>query len=109
MIINKTQIAKDGGVSRSSLYYRPKQRIKDEKLKSLILETWKDPTYAAYGHKRLYPHLHLGKKKVLRIMRLYKLKPPKRRAQTPFKPEDMNNPEVKSSLSNKLCKLVFNV
>jgi putative transposase len=28
-------------------------------------------------------------------MRLYKLKPPKRRAQTPFKPEDMNNPEVK--------------
>jgi putative transposase len=94
MTINKTQVAKDTTVHRRTLYYQPILPAKDEALKQLILETWKDKTYAAYGHKRLALHLQVNKKRLLRVMNKFKLHPPRRRVQKPVKPEDIGNPEV---------------
>lgn len=95
MTINKTQIAKDTNVHRRTLYYQPKLPAKDGQLKQLIVETWKDKTYAAYGHKRLALHLKVNKKRMLRVMNKFNLKPPRRRAKKPAKPADVGNPEVK--------------
>ena len=94
MVISKTQLAKDLGVSRSSLYYKPKLPAKDEYLKQLILKTWanEDP---AYGHKRLSPYLKVNKKRVKRVMRKFGLRPPRRRVKKPNKPEDFNKPATK--------------
>jgi len=95
MTINKAQAAKDEKLSRRAIYYKPLLPAKDESLKQLILETWKDATYAAYGHKRLAIHLKVNKKRILRVMKLFSLKPPKRRAKKPNKPEDLGKEEVK--------------
>lgn len=95
MVISKTQLAKQVIASRSSLYYKPKLPKKDLTLKEQIIQLWKDKTYSAYGHKRLALHLKLNKKRVSRVMKKFKLKQPKRRAEKPFKPEDLNNSETK--------------
>src|SRR3989344_1149488 len=95
MAIKKTQVAADASVSRRSLYYHPKLPAKDEALKQLILTTWKDKTYAAYGHKRLALHLKLNKKRILRVMKKFNLHPPRRRTKQPVKPEDIGKEEVK--------------
>lgn len=95
MIINKTQVAKNTNVHRRSLYYQPKLPAKDEHLKQLILETWKDKTYASYGHRRLALHLKINKKRMLRVMKKFNLKPPKRRIQKPFKAEDIGKADIR--------------
>jgi len=94
MTINKTQVAKDTKVHRRTLYYQPRLPAKDEALKQIILETWKDKTCAAYGHKRLAIHLKLNKKRVLRVMNKFNLHPPRRRAIHPRKPDDIGKEEV---------------
>ena len=94
MTINKTQIAKDSNVSRRSLYYQSTLSVKDEALKQHILEVWKDKTYSAYGHRRLALHLKVNKKRVLRVLHKFNLRPPRRRVKHPVKPEDMGNPET---------------
>ena len=88
MTISKRQAAKDSGVSRRTLYYQSRLPKKDAALKQQILDTWKDKTYAAYGHKRLALHLSVNKKRICRVMKLFKLKPPRRKLKRPQKPED---------------------
>jgi tryptophan synthase alpha subunit len=70
---SKTAMARRMNVSRSSLYYRPKLPAKDLKLKTEIKQVMKD--HKAYGHKRIAIALGINKKRVLRVMRLFKLKP----------------------------------
>jgi len=86
---NKTALAKKLGVSRSSLYYRPILPAKDLKLKVDICQVMKDNK--AYGHKRIAMALNINKKRILRVMKLFGLKPLRRRKK-PDKPDDLNVP-----------------
>ena len=70
------------GVSRSSLYYKPKKPVKDWSIKQKIEVILHE--YPSYGHKRLALALHLNKKRIRRVMKLYGIKP-YRRHRNPFK------------------------
>lgn len=84
---SKQQLAKELGVSRQSLYYKPKLPEKDLKLKAEI-ETVIEK-HKRYGHKRIATVLKINKKRILRVMKLFGLKPQRTRKQ-PFKPKDKN-------------------
>ena len=84
---SKKELAKQLGVARSSLYYSRKMTAKDLLFKIEIEEVM--VKHKAYGHKRIAWALDANKKKVLRVMKLFNLKP-KRRRKAPFKPEDLN-------------------
>lgn len=92
MIINqtkresKTDLAKKLGVSRSSLYYQPKRDKHDEEMKQQILIVM--GINPGYGHKRIALEFRLNPKRIKRIMRKYDLKPYRRRAKKPRKPDD---------------------
>jgi putative transposase len=81
--LNKSSINKQAGLSRASLYYRPKLPARDWALKVKIEETLH--LKPSYGHKRLADHLDIGKAKVLRVMKLFGIKPYRRRARKPWK------------------------
>lgn len=89
----KSALAKNLQVARSTLYYKPKLPTKDRLLKEQILQTW--ALYPAYGHKRLALYLNTNKKRVLRVMRQFQLKVPRRRVQRPVKLEDLKQAEVR--------------
>lgn len=74
---SKSSLASEQGISRSSLYYRPKMPAKDWHLKNQIELALKE--HPAYGHKRLAIHLRINKKRVLRVMKLFSIKPYRRR------------------------------
>jgi hypothetical protein len=71
--VNKTKLAKNLGIGRSSLYYKPKLPIKDLILKKQIEEILKE--HKSYGHKRIAIHLKINKKRALRVMKLFDLIP----------------------------------
>lgn len=75
---NKSQVARSIGVSRQLLYYQHKQRIKDWTLKTNIEKALHD--HPSYGHKRLAICLNINKKRILRVMKLYGLKPYRKRS-----------------------------
>jgi transposase InsO family protein len=70
------------GIPRSTLYYKSKQLTKDWVTKQLIEEALH--VYPSYGHKRLAIHLKINRKRILRVMKLYGIKP-YRRHRKPFK------------------------
>jgi len=74
---NKTALAKTLGVSRSILYYRPKLKEKDWKLKQEMEKVLRE--FPSYGHKRLAIHLKINKKRALRVMKIFGIKPYRRR------------------------------
>jgi putative transposase len=74
---NMSELARELGVSRRSLYYHPKQEQNDWHTKQLIEEALR--VHPGYGHKRLAIYLHINKKRVLRVMRKYGIKPHRRR------------------------------
>ena len=82
--VPKTVLANRLGVSRRSLYYHPKTPEKDWVLKVTIEGVLRE--HPAYGHKRLAIHLHINKKRVLRVMHLFGLKPYRRRGKKWLKP-----------------------
>ncbi len=69
-------------VSRSSLYYKSKKRSEDGEIKKQIEKVWE--TFPSYGHKRLAIELKLNKKRILRVMKIYGIKP-YRRHRKPWK------------------------
>jgi transposase InsO family protein len=75
--LDKTQFSKATGMSRSMLYYHHKQPDKDWLVKQQIELTLRE--FPSYGHKRLAMHLKLNKKRVLRVMKLFGIKPYRRR------------------------------
>lgn len=75
--MSKSALAQEQGISRSSLYYQPKMPAKDWHLKNQIELSLKE--HPAYGHKRLAIHLRINKKRVLRVMKLFGIKPHRRR------------------------------
>ena len=89
---NKSQLAKELGVSRSSLYYKSKMEAKDLELAKQIRGV--HLKHPAYGHKRLAMELKINKKRVLRVMNKFNIKPPRRRLKKPVKERDFGNPAV---------------
>lgn len=83
---SKTGLARQLGVSRQSLYYRLKLPAKDQKLKAEIEQALS--AHRAYGHRRLALHLKINKKRALRVMKLFGLKPQRQRKK-PVKTKDV--------------------
>lgn len=85
---NKSKLARELGVSRSLIYYKYKRPKIDEEIKTLIekvLETHKD-----YGHKRIVMELKLNRKRILRVMKKFGIKPYRRKAKFMIKKADLN-------------------
>jgi putative transposase len=74
---NKTVLARELGVTRSTLYYRSKLKEKDWKLKAQIEAVLR--THPSYGSRRLALQLNRNRKAIQRVMRLYGIKPYRRR------------------------------
>lgn len=86
----KKEVAQKLGVSVSSLYYRHKQEKIDLEVKSQV-ETVMDNN-PDYGHKRIALALKMNKKRILRVMKKYNLKPYRRRRKGLIKKKDINRP-----------------
>jgi len=69
-------------VSKSSIYYKSKKYDEDLEVKKMIEKVWND--FPSYGHKRLATELKLNRKRILRVMKKFNLKP-YRRHRKPFK------------------------
>ena len=82
---SKVALAQQLGVSRQSLYYQPKLPKKDAALKIKIEDVLRGNK--AYGHKRIADALSINKKRILRVMKLFGLKP-KRSRKPPVKSGD---------------------
>ena len=105
---SKKALAKRLGVSRSSLYYRSKMKIRDEKLKEEILKALSE--HPSYGHKRLAIHLARNKKCILRVMKKFGIKPYRRRVRRPRKKGDLNkDPLCVPNYAKIMCPLRRNV
>ena len=103
--LTKTQLAKKLGVSRSSLYYKPKRPAIDEEIKRQIESVMAD--HPSYGHKRLALSLKLNKKRILRVMKKIDLKPARRRKRLSSKPNDRGQPPVKyPNVAISMCAIV---
>ncbi len=87
---NKTKLAKRLGISRSALYYKPKRPEIDLEIKAQIESVLTD--HNDYGHKRIAHELKLNKKRILRVMKKFGIKPYRRKAKKPFKKDDLNKP-----------------
>ena len=84
---SKKALAQELGVSRSSLYYKPKLPEKDLKLKVEIEKVMS--ANKAYGHRRVAWALNINKKRARRVMKLFGLKPQRTRRKKPEKPQDL--------------------
>ena len=93
---NKTDIAVRLGVSRASLYYKPKQPQKDWELKCNIEEVLHE--HPSYGHRRLALELKVNKKRVRRVMKLFGIQPYRRRGRQWTKPKEQPENVVKNLL-----------
>ncbi len=89
----KVTLAKSLGVSRASLYYKPKKPTTDEAFKNKIITVMHE--HPAYGHRRVAWALGVNKKATIRVMHNNGLKPTVRRGWRPTKPEDLNKPETR--------------
>jgi transposase InsO family protein len=69
----KSTLAKRLGIARSTLYYKSKKTDADEAARTLIEEVMIGNP--AYGHKRIATELDWNRKKVLRLMKKFGLKP----------------------------------
>lgn len=75
------------GFSRTHQYYQHRQPVEDWITKQSIELVLRD--HPGYGHKRLALHLKMNKKKVLRVMKLFGIKPYRRTCPKVYKkPQD---------------------
>lgn len=104
MHTTKKSLAQKLGISRSSLYYKPKKPPKDAALKKEIETVMRD--HRAYGHRRVALALGMNKKKINRVMRTFGLRPKIRRAKRPYKPDDTGKKELnKENIYLRLCPI----
>lgn len=104
---NKSELAKKLGVSRASLYYKPKKPAEDEVVKGHILAVQLE--HPAYGHKRIALTLRLNKKRILRLMHKYKIRPRIMRGK-PIKRDDLDRlPTRVPNIAKTICPLFINV
>jgi putative transposase len=105
---SKTELAKKLGIGRSTLYYKRRLDAVDEELRKQILVVL--GIHTSYGHKRIAPEFPLSKKRILRVMKKFGIKPYRRRPKKPRKKEDEGKEEVvfKNEIIN-LCPIRPNV
>lgn len=104
----KTALARKMGVSRGMLYYRHRRPLSDEALRQDIKKVMR--VHKAYGHKRIAIELHANRKRILRVMNKFHLKPIKRRGKKCIKPLDMKKLETpfKNEIE-RICPIWTNV
>jgi transposase InsO family protein len=106
--LNKTRLASKLGIARSTIYYRSRKKTSDETDKQPIEAVME--ANPSYGHKRIAMALKMNKKKVLRIMSKYGLKPRIRRFKKLVKKNDHNKPiALYDNIVYQLCPLQPNV
>jgi transposase InsO family protein len=100
----KSTLAKRLGIARSTLCYRSKKTDADEEARTLIEEVMIGNP--AYGHKRVAIELGWNKKKALRLMKKFGLKPRQRRGQKWQKKGDMGlEPASYENLVSNWCPI----
>ena len=87
---NKRALALRLGISRASLYYEKQQPKKDWELKVEMEKVLQ--MHPSYGHKRLAIHLGVNKKRTLRVMKIFGIKPYRRRGRKWKKPKTNRAP-----------------
>lgn len=85
-VMNKSKLARELGIARSSLYSMRKREAIDEEVKRQIEAVMIE--HPDYGHKRIAIQLKLGHNRVRRVMQKYGLKPYRRRAKKLIKSQD---------------------
>lgn len=106
--ITKTALATKLGISRSTLYYKPKKPPCDEEDKQQIIAVMQE--HPAYGHRRVATALQVNHKKTSRLMNKFGLKPMIRRGCRLVKPDDRNRPETKvENILKVLCPIRPNI
>lgn len=88
--VTKSLLSKLFDLNRKSLYWQSKGEAKDDFLKNQILDCL--AINPSYGHRRLALALGVGKKRVRRVMKLYGIKPYKRKARW-IKKRDKGKPD----------------
>ena len=104
---NKAALARKMKIARSTLYYKPKKPPQDEELKQKILHVLDN--HPAYGHKRIAMELSVNKKKILRVMKIYGIRPRLIRGK-PTKSADLGNLPTKTpNVAKTICPTQPNV
>lgn len=104
----KTELARKLGVSRQSLYYKPKKPPLDEEDKAKIVAVMEE--HPAYGARRIGWALHMNRKKTKRLMVKHGLKPKIRRGFRLVKQDDLGRPETKiENILKVICPLRKNI
>lgn len=88
--ISKSKLALKLGISRGMLYYHHTRNLMDEILKARIIEVMEK--HKSYGHRSIALELGLNRKRILRVMQKYHLKPLRRRSKKPVKKDDLGKP-----------------
>ena len=106
--LTKKALAQKLGVSRSGLYYQKKRTLIDQEVRVQIEVVMTDNP--RYGHKRIALNLKLNKKRILRVMKKFNLKPYRRRANKPRKKADEGKTPAKyANLIKGFCPIRPNV
>lgn len=85
--VNKSKLARELGIARSSLYYQRKRDLIDQEVKLQIESIMVD--HLDYGHKRIALELKMGHNRIRRVMKKFGLKPYRRKAKKPVKKDDV--------------------
>lgn len=88
--VNKSKLARELGIARSSLYYKRKRDLIDQEVKSQIESVMVD--HLDYGHKRIALELKMGHNRIRRVMKKFGLKPYRRKAKRQVKQNDLGKP-----------------
>lgn len=85
-VLSKKELAKQQGISRSSLYYQLKMPAKDWRLKNRIEAVLKENP--SYGYRRIALALMVNHKRTFRVMKENGIKPYRRRGRKFRKTKD---------------------
>ena len=108
MRTTKVALARKLGISRASLYYKPKKPPADAEDKNKIVAVMEE--HPAYGSRRVAIALGVNRKKTARLMRAHGLKPRIRRGFRLTKPDDLGKPETRiPNILKTFCPIRTNI
>lgn len=106
--LSTRELAKKLGIARSSLYYQPLRPQLDEELRLQIEGVM--VKHPSYGHKRIALTLKIGKNRILRVMKKFRLKPARRRIVRLRKKDDEGKTkEIYLNVVKILCPIAVSV